>query len=146
MHIRKLLKTDYEQWLTLWQGYQQFYQVSLCLDLSQLTFDRLTHPDEQMGCFVIEIDQQLVGLVHYVFHRSTWTKGNYCYLQDLFVTTAKRGQGYGKTLIEAVYAEAHEQQCSRVYWLTQENNHQARSLYDQVAINTGFIQYRKSLV
>ena len=46
-------------------------------------------------------------------------------------------------MIEAVYAEAHKKNCSRVYWLTQETNYQARILYDQVAINTGFIQYRK---
>lgn len=33
----------------------------------------------------------------------------------------------------------------RVYWLTQENNERARKLYDKVAQQTGFIQYKKSL-
>lgn len=70
----------------------------------------------------------------------------YCYLQDLFVQTDNRAKGCGKSLIEAIYAEAHKKNCSRVYWLTQETNYQARILYDQVAINTGFIQYRKNLV
>lgn len=95
---------------------------------------------------VIKMPSLRIGLVHYIFHRSTWTEGNYRYLQDLFVQTDNRAKGSGKSLIEAVYAEAHKKKCSRVYWLTQETNYQARILYDQVAINTGFIQYRKNLV
>ena len=85
----------------------------------------------------------MIGLVHYIFHRSTWTIENYCYLQDLFVDPKHRASGLGRKLIEAVYAEAEKNHCSRVYWLTQENNEQARMLYDRIADQTGFIQYRK---
>ncbi|WOE32918.1 MULTISPECIES: GNAT family N-acetyltransferase [unclassified Acinetobacter] len=127
-------------------GYQDFYKVSLTSELSKLTFHRLIDESEEMGCFVLEVDHRLIGLVYYIFHRSTWTEGHYCYLQDLFIETDKRTRGYGKSLIEAVYAEAHKKKCSRVYWLTQETNYQARILYDQVAVNTGFIQYRKNLL
>lgn len=146
MKVRELQKQDYENWLKLWEGYQSFYKVNLTSELSKLTFERLINKNEEMGCFVLEINKELIGLVHYIFHRSTWTEGNYCYLQDLFVKTNNRTKGYGKTLIEAVYTEAHKKNCSRVYWLTQETNYQARILYDQVAVNTGFIQYRKNLI
>lgn len=145
MQVRKLLKQDYQNWLSLWERYQNFYKVNLTAELSQLTFNRLIDECEEMGCFVLEADKELIGLVHYIFHRSTWTEGNYCYLQDLFVKTDNRAKGCGKILIEAVYAEAHKQNCSRVYWLTQETNYQARILYDQVAVNAGFIQYRKNI-
>lgn len=145
MQVRKLLKQDYQNWLSLWEGYQNFYKVNLTAALSQLTFNRLIDECEEMGCFVLEADKELIGLVHYIFHRSTWTEGNYCYLQDLFVKTDNRAKGCGKILIEAVYAEAHKQNCSRVYWLTQETNYKARILYDQVAVNAGFIQYRKNI-
>jgi GNAT superfamily N-acetyltransferase len=50
----------------------------------------------------------LIGLVHYIFHRSTWTIENYCYLQDLFVDPKHRASGLGRKLIEAVYAEAEK--------------------------------------
>lgn len=146
MKVRELQKQDYENWLKLWEGYQSFYKVNLTSELSELTFERLINKNEEMGCLVLEINKELIGLVHYIFHRSTWTEGNYCYLQDLFVKTNNRAKGYGKTLIEAVYTEAHKKNCSRVYWLTQETNYQARILYDQVAVNTGFIQYRKNLI
>jgi len=46
-------------------------------------------------------------------------------------------------LIEAVYQKARVANASRVYWLTQSNNTQARILYDKVADNLGFIQYRR---
>ena len=98
-----------------------------------------------MGCFVIQKESQLLGFVHYIYHFSTWTTGNYCYLQDLFIDMNQRAQGLGKQLIEAVYSEAKKQECSRVYWLTHEDNHIARKLYDQVADNVGFIQYRKNI-
>lgn len=145
MQLRKIVEQDYEGWLQLWHGYQEFYKVNLSPEFSQLTFSRLLNENEEMGCFVIEQEQELIGLVHYIFHRSTWTEGNYCYLQDLFVKKDSRSKGLGKQLVEAVYTEAEKQNCSRVYWLTHETNYQARILYDQLADNTGFIQYRKNL-
>ena len=89
------------------------------------------------------VDGKLFGIVHYLFHRSTWTIGNYCYLQDLFVADEARGLGLGRALIEAVYRKAREAGASRVHWLTHETNAQARALYDTLADRPGFIQYRK---
>jgi GNAT superfamily N-acetyltransferase len=91
------------------------------------------------------VDGRLAGFAHYLFHRSTWTPKRYCYLEDLFVADSARGRGLGRALIEAVYARAEAADASRVYWLTQSGNAQARALYDKVADNLGFIQYRKVL-
>lgn len=87
---------------------------------------------------------KLIGLVHCVIHRGTWAIGNFCYLEDLFTALAARKRGVGRALIEAVYARADEMRCERVYWLTHEGNETARRLYDQVAKNLGFIQYRRA--
>ncbi len=84
-----------------------------------------------------------IGIAHYLFHRSCWTIGDYCYLQDLFVAEEARGLGAGRALIAAVESEARAAGASRVYWLTQEDNTTARALYDKVADRSGFIQYRK---
>ncbi|MEV1176789.1 GNAT family N-acetyltransferase [Nonomuraea sp. NPDC049784] len=40
---------------------------------------------------------------------------------------------------------ARECGCSRVYWNTHESNTTARSLYDKVAENRGFIRYQIEL-
>lgn len=90
-------------------------------------------------------DGEAVGLVHWIFHRSCWTTGDYCYLQDLFVAQSIRGGGIGRALIEHVYAEAEAAGAARVHWLTQETNYPGRMLYDRIAERSGFIQYRKLL-
>jgi GNAT superfamily N-acetyltransferase len=89
------------------------------------------------------LDGTLLGIVHYLYHRSCWTISDYCYLQDLFVAEPARGRGVGRALIEAVYGEARAAGASRVYWLTHETNASARALYDTLADRPGFIQYRK---
>src|SRR5262249_19592595 len=132
-------------WEPLWTGYQAFYKTSLPQETNDATWLRLHDPAEPVHALGAYVDGRLKGIVHYLFHRSTWSIGDYCYLQDLFVAEDARGHGLGRVLIEAVYAAAHEQGASRVYWLTHERNAEARMLYDKVAENLGFIQYRKLL-
>lgn len=145
MQIRQLCQHDQQNWMSLWQAYQAFYKIEIDSRITEQTFSRLLYPDETMYCLVIEKQEKLIGFVHFIFHRSTWTIGDYCYLQDLFVEQEARTKGLGRKLIEAVYETAAERQCSRVYWLTHESNEQAKRLYDNIAVNAGFIQYRKNL-
>jgi GNAT superfamily N-acetyltransferase len=140
--IRPLIATDHDEWLPLWQGYQRFYKTEIATETTARTWARLLDPAEPMHALGAESGGRLVGIVHYLFHRSTWTIGDYCYLQDLFVAEAARGLGAGRALIEAVYAAADAAGAGRVYWLTAEDN-PARKLYDQVAAYRGFIQYRR---
>ncbi len=95
-----------------------------------------------LGAF---LDGKLTGIAHIIYHRSCWTEGNYCYLQDLFTAAGARGQGIGTALIEAVYARAKADGASRVHWLTHETNTTAQKLYEKIAARSGFIQYRKIL-
>jgi GNAT superfamily N-acetyltransferase len=96
-----------------------------------------------MGLLGAYLDDRLVGIAHWIEHRSCWSVGNYVYLQDLFVAEEARGHGIGRALIEAVYDLAGAAGANRVHWLTQESNTDARALYDKVAERSGFIQYRK---
>ncbi len=140
--IRKLTENDFAQWKALWIGYLDFYVSEVTDEVTQTTFKRLLAEDEPMHCLVAEHQGALVGLVHFICHRSTWTTGDYCYLQDLFVSASGRKQGTGRALIAAVSTAAAALNCSKVYWMTRENNYRARALYDQVATKTDFIQYR----
>jgi len=147
--VRPVTRADYDQWLPLWDGYNTFYgrsgPTALAPEITQMTWQRFFDGYEPMHALVAESNGKLVGLVHYLFHRNTIMLGPVCYLQDLFTDTSQRGKGVGKALIEAVYEKAEAAGASRVYWLTQSSNTQARALYDQVADNLGFIQYRKVL-
>jgi ribosomal protein S18 acetylase RimI-like enzyme len=133
------------EWLPLWKGYQRFYEVDIDGDTTDLTWRRLMDPSEPMFVLGALRDSALVGIVHFLFHRSTWTAGDYCYLQDLFTAPDARGAGVGRALIAAVCDHATAQGASRVYWLTREDNATAIALYEKVALRTGFIQYRIGL-
>ena len=141
--IRPLAPADRDAWEPLWQGYLAFYKTSVPDEVTDTTFARFFNETEPMHALVAEREGAIVGIVHYIFHRSTWTKGPYCYLQDLFTAEQARGGGVGRKLIEAVYDRAGKAGASRVYWLTQEDNAAARALYDKLADRPGFIQYRK---
>jgi GNAT superfamily N-acetyltransferase len=141
--IRPIGKDERVNWEVLWQGYLRFYEASQTSEETDAAWLRLHNPAEPMHALGAYEGERLLGIVHYLFHRSFWTVGNYCYLQDLFVDPSRRGAGIGRALIEAVYERAREAGASRVYWLTQEGNTVARALYDQVAQRSGFIQYRR---
>ena len=140
---RELTPADRAEWEPLWRGYQAFYKVDLADAVSRTTWMRFFDPAEPMHAALAWHDGQAIGLVHWIFHRSCWTVGDYCYLQDLFVADGLRGDGIGRLLIEHVYAQARAAGTSRVHWLTQESNSNARQLYDRIADRSGFIQYRK---
>ena len=143
--IRPLGEDEREAWNPLWAGYLTFYKSALSQEISDLAWSRFHDPDEPLFALGGYIDEQLLGIAHYLFHRSTWAHNRYCYLEDLFVAEEARGRGLGRALIEEVYRKAEAARASRVYWLTQSDNAQARALYDKVADNLGFIQYRKVL-
>jgi GNAT superfamily N-acetyltransferase len=145
VRIRPIEPHERAAWEPLWKGYQAFYEVDLSDETTAVTWARLHDPAEPMGVLGAYVDGRLTGIVQYIFHRSCWTIGNYCYLQDLFVADGARNLGLGRALIAAVEQKAREAGASRLHWLTQETNGNARALYDKLAERSGFIQYRKIL-
>jgi GNAT superfamily N-acetyltransferase len=147
--IRPVVPEDYRQWLPLWEGYNRFYgrfgPTALRDTITQMTWARFFDAYEPLHALVAEDAGQLVGLVHYIFHRSTISIAPTCYLQDLFTNESVRGQGIGRKLINAVYEQAKLAGIHRVYWHTHESNSTAMKLYDQVAERSGFVVYRKNI-
>jgi GNAT superfamily N-acetyltransferase len=143
--IRPLVPTDRALWEPLWQGYLAFYKASVPPHVTELTFERLTGRAEPMGGFIALDGETPLGMAHWITHRATWTAGDYCYLEDLFVSPHNRGTGTGRRLIEAVCEKARAMACAQVYWLTHETNSTAMQLYDRIAAKSGFIHYRKAL-
>ena len=148
-HIRPKTTTDYAEWLPLWVSYNAFYgrqgDTALDLNITETTWARFLNDHEPVHAFVAEQDDQLVGLVHFIFHRSTSRLNDVCYLQDLYVKKDLRGTGIGRQLITAVYDAALTAESSRVYWQTQDSNVAGRTLYDKVAKHLGFIVYSHEL-
>jgi GNAT superfamily N-acetyltransferase len=142
---RPLQASDYQAWLPLWQGYLTFYETVLSDAQTALTWQRLLDPAFNLHGLVAVNNENVVGITHYLFHPATWTTGDYCYLEDLFVNPSARGSGAGRTLINAVKTCAQTAGASKLYWLTSNSNATARKLYDSVANDTKTMHYTVKL-
>jgi GNAT superfamily N-acetyltransferase len=137
LNIRPVVLADFDQWKPLWDGYNAFYgrhgATALPHEVTLQTWSRFFDAYEPVHALVAEREGSVLGIAHYLFHRSTISIAPTCYLQDLFTVEAARGQGVGRALIQAVYHRAQEAGCPRVYWHTHETNATAMQLYDKVA-------------
>ena len=143
--VRLAAPTDLSQWEALWEGYNAFYERTVPPEGTRVTWSRFFDANEPVHALVAERDGRLLGLVHYLFHRSTGLIGPTCYLQDLFAAEEARGQGVGRALIEAVYERAKAAGSPLVYWQTHETNESAMALYDKIAKRSGFLVYENQL-
>jgi GNAT superfamily N-acetyltransferase len=149
LQIREVEDVDYESWKPLWDGYNAFYgrsgSTALPEEITRTTWSRFMDPTEPMFGLIAEQEGAVLGIAHYLFHRSTTRIELTCYLQDLYTVEAARGHGIGRSLILAVYARAQQAGIRRVYWQTQATNAAGRLLYDKVAKHHGFIIYSHDL-
>ena len=143
--VRPIKQDDFSAWQPLWDGYNAFYgragETALPVEITQATWQRFFDPAEPVFALVAVSEDKLVGLTHYLYHRSTTRLELTCYLQDLYTQDSERGRGIGRLLIEGVYREAKAAGVKRVYWQTHETNAAGRLLYDKVAKHAGFIVY-----
>src|SRR5579859_5120682 len=145
--IRPVIRADREKWQVLWDGYNEFYgrsgPTALAPEVTETTWERFFDTYEPIHALVAERGEEILGIAHFLFHRSTISVQPVCYLQDLFTAKEARGKGVARSLIEAVYDRAQAAAASRVYWQTHETNETAMGLYDKVAEKSGFLVYRK---
>ncbi len=149
MTIRPVRRDDLDAWRRLWDGYNAFYgrsgPTALPEEITKTTWERFLRPDEPVHALVAEVDGAVVGLAHYLFHRSTTRAEDVCYLQDLFTDERRRGRGIGRALIEGVCRAARGAGSRRIYWQTHESNRAGRALYDTLARHEGFLVYDRKL-
>ena len=143
--VRDVEKSDYDGWRPLWDGYNAFYgregPTALAESITAATWQRFFDPNELVFGLVATDGARLLGIAHYLFHRSTTRYELTSYMQDLFTAPEARGGGVGRALIEAVYARSAAAGVKRVYWQTHATNDTARRLYDGIAKHLGFIVY-----
>ncbi|MDF2709834.1 MAG: family N-acetyltransferase [Nonomuraea muscovyensis] len=143
--IGGLLPSDRDAWEGLFRAYIAFYQRVEPDTMYERAWEEFGK-DTRLHALGARQDGRLVGIAHFLTHPSTSAPdADMCYLQDLFTAPDARGGGVGRALIEAVAGWARERGCGRLYWHTHESNATARSLYDRVAENRGFLHYQIAL-
>ncbi|MDT8999128.1 GNAT family N-acetyltransferase [Paucibacter sp. APW11] len=139
MEIRGLRPEDRGAWEVLARGYKRFYETELSDQDYEQAWQKL-QLGQQVQALVADVNGQVQGLAHYLFHASSWSD-SVCYLQDLFVAEPARGRGLAAALIAAVGERAAAAGAARCYWLTHRDNARARALYDRVGEHRGFVRY-----
>ena len=142
MDIRCARLEDFDQWRQLWRNYLDFYGEPEDSQITRVTWQRLIDKQEPMHAIVAVRQGQIAGFAHLIGHRSTWSQKDRLYLNDLFVAQAHRQNGLARQLIEHARHFAAANNYDWLYWTTREGNNTARALYDQIASQTDFVQYR----
>lgn len=136
---------DETAWRSLWQGYLDFYNVSIDPGVTDATWARILDPGSTLTLRLAWRGDKPVGFAIHHRHASTWVAGDDCYLEDLFVSEVARGIGLGRALMDDAIDMARAGGCHRFYWHTDEGNARARALYDTYAQSDGHVRYRLPL-
>lgn len=145
MIIRDAGPADEGEWRRLWQGFLDYYEVSLAPEVTDFTWKRLMSPESPLKARLAVDGVAVLGFAIHQHHPSTWVMGDDCYLEDLFVDPAARGKGVGRALIEDLMALARGRGWNRLYWNTDAQNETARRLYDSFTPDDGHVRYRLTL-
>jgi GNAT superfamily N-acetyltransferase len=139
--IRSVLPGDHATWQHLWRGYCDFYETRLPDAVTQRTWSRILDPDSAVMCILAELEGRVVAFAHCVVHENTWETQPVCYLEDLYVDPAARGQGVGGALLEWLRNAMRAEGWARLYWVTRRDNEAARALYDRFTPADDFVRY-----
>jgi ribosomal protein S18 acetylase RimI-like enzyme len=145
LELRSLKEEDRAGWLALWSGYLEFYKQELSDEQTAITWQRLLHSQDGLHAIVAEQDGQLVGLAHYFWTPSTWQQNKDLYLEDLFVSPTARGNGIGRSLIEALVEICLKAGGSKVHWQTHHSNKNAIALYEKLGKQSEFIVFETKI-
>lgn len=143
--IRDVEPEDAAAWRALWQGYLDFYNVTLAPEVTAKTWARILDPDNRLNCRLALQGGTLTGFAVWHHHVASWSDRDDCYLEDLFVAPDARGHGIGRALIDDLAALARARGFGRFYWHTDQDNTRARALYDTYAQADGHVRYRHAL-
>ncbi|MET9346096.1 GNAT family N-acetyltransferase [Streptomyces termitum] len=142
VQVRPAREADFDQWRALYRGYADFYRVEQTEEAARLVWSWIHDPAHEVEALVAEdAAGRLVGLAHYRPFARPLAAAVGCWLDDLFVAPESRGSGAADLLLGALRGIAAERGWSVVRWITADDNHRARSKYDQVATRTMWITY-----
>ena len=144
--IEEISENDYENWKFIFKKYLLFYNSKLSEKIIRNTWDNIINKEKPINCIgcyeTSKIKKkQLVGIMNFIYHKSTWIENNVCYLEDLFILEDYRSRGYASALFNHLTTICNINNVNRIYWKTKSDNHIAQSLYNKLALKTNFLEY-----
>jgi GNAT superfamily N-acetyltransferase len=134
--------------MPLLRGYCDFYEASPSDEGLEGMATALMAAPEQQGFLLVAADEagEVVGFAACGWKWSSLRAARIVVLEDLFVAERARGRGYADELIAATADIARRHGASAVTWLTRDENHRARAVYDRVGGRAEpFVEYELEL-
>ena len=94
--------------------------------------EQLASQSPPFEALIAEEDAGPVGFALFFHNYSTWRGKRGLYLEDLYVTPAARGKGYGKALLRRLAGIAVERDCPRMDWWVLNWNEPAIAFYESL--------------
>ena len=133
---------DHARWRELYRGYADFYHEPVTDQQLDRVWSWITDPDHDVKALLVrDATGAPVGLAHYRPYFRPLAAAVAGHLDDLFVEPAARGTGAVDALLDALRTIARQRGWSKIRWITADDNHRARSKYDQVAERTMWVTY-----
>tara|TARA_R110002095_G_scaffold127694_2_gene110720 strand:+ start:3055 stop:3447 length:393 start_codon:yes stop_codon:yes gene_type:complete len=106
------------------------------------TWNRLCDPQNtQVNGLCAFMNDRITGIVHYILHPTTGSIQPVCYMQDVYIDPDYRRKGIGKRLVNEVTEIGKREKWTRMYWLTQFGNVEAKSMYENFGVKLDFTLY-----
>jgi len=131
--IRNIQIKDKDEWRELYQGYANFYQVEISKITLDIVWNWLLDQNHELSGLVYEINNKLVAIAHYRRMPSPLRGKDIGFLDDLYVHPDFRGRKIGEEIINKLNHISQEKGWGLIRWITRNDNHNAKSLYDRVA-------------
>ena len=143
--IRNIKLEDKNDWLILFQGYADFYQVEINDNIISTVWQWLHTPEHKLQGLVGEINGKVIAFAHYRSMPSPLRGKDIGFLDDLYVFPEFRGQKIGEKLIEQLKQISKNEKWGLVRWITRNNNIRAKKVYDRISNKTNWDVYELSL-
>tara|TARA_B100001057_G_scaffold329470_1_gene329874 strand:+ start:628 stop:1059 length:432 start_codon:yes stop_codon:yes gene_type:complete len=131
--IRNIQVKDKEEWIELYKGYANFYKIEISTLVLNTVWSWLLDSNHELNGLVYEINNKLVAIAHYRRMPSPLRGKDIGFLDDLYVHPDFRGRKIGEEIINKLNHISQEKGWGLIRWITRNDNHNAKSLYDRVA-------------
>ena len=139
--IRPIKIEDKKDWEKLYRGYADFYKVEMNDEILATVWKWLFDQNHEVSGLVFEENSKVIALAHYRKMPSP-LRGKYIgFLDDLFVDSKYRRNGFGEQIIKELKAISKRNNWDLVRWITRDNNTIAKSLYEKLSKKTNWEVY-----
>jgi len=141
--VRPIVETDRAAFLEMWDDF-----VALApsepgnREMGELNWSRMMDAASGLrGIVGVDGNDEPVGFTLFLTFPFTWSRGDACYLQDIYVRPQARGKGLAQAMISQLRELGEAAGWFKIFWMTQSDNFDAQRVYDKVAKRMDYLRY-----